>query len=107
MENKKLLKGAWPKNVVMGVSWLVPAFAVVAFILDYQTLDLDEKRTFVSIFITFAAAYVFAALSVLILPAIVAIAACVFSIIAAVKAFMGEDYKVPVAYALASKIIKD
>ena len=107
MEDKRLLKSAMPKNVVMGLAWLVPAFGIVAFILDYQTLDLEEKRAFVSIFVTCVVAYICAALTVLIIPAIIALAACVFAIIATIKAFMGEDYKVPGVYNIASMIIKE
>ena len=107
MENKKLLKGAMPKNVVMGLSWLVVPFAIVAFILDFQTLDLEEKRAFVTIFVVDALAMICSALSVLILPAILALVLGILAIIAMIKAFMGQTFNVPVAYAIACKIIKE
>ena len=107
MENKKLLKGALPKNVVMGLAWLFPVFGIVAFALDYPTLDLEEKRAFVSIFVTCVVAYICAALTALIIPAIIAIIVAVLSIIATIKAFMGETYNIPVVYGIACKIIKE
>lgn len=106
MENKKLLRGAWPKNVVMGVSWLIPVFGIVAFILDFNTLDYEEKKDFVTIFVSDAIILICTFVSWLVLPAILEIVVFVFMVIAAIKAFKGESYKIPVLSDLAAKFVK-
>ena len=101
METKKLLAGNLNKNITMGLAWLIPIFAIVAFIIDFKTLDVEEKRAFVSIFACCVIA------GVLSLTIIVPIVVCVFVIIAAIKAFMGDySFKVPGAYHIAAAIIK-
>ena len=101
METKKLLAGNLNKNITMGLAWLIPIFAIVAFIIDFKTLDVEEKRAYVSIF---ACCIVSGVLAITI---IVPIVVCVFVIIAAIKAFMGDySFKVPGAYHIAAAIIK-
>ncbi len=94
--DKKYLKGNLNKNIAFGIAWLVPVFAIVFFILDRETLTREEKVTLVTIF----ACAVFACIP------LVNIVAMIFVIIAAIKAFMGQDYTVPVASKIAEKIIK-
>jgi len=103
MENKKLLGGNLDKNIVMGLSWIPgigTIFAIIAFIIDFKTLDLDEKREFVSIFVCAAVSMVLG------ITMIVPFVVFVFQIIALVNAFMGKTFKVPGAYHLAAAIIK-
>lgn len=103
---KKLLGGNMDKKLVMGLSWLIPVFflgpifGLVAFIMDFKVLDVEEKREFVSIFVCAVVAMVLG------FTFIVPIAVAVFAIIAAVNAFQGKSFKVPGAYHLAAAIIK-
>ena len=104
METKKLLGGKLDKNITMGISWLIPIFAIVACIIDFKDLDVEEKRAFVSIFACCAIAFVCACT---IIGSVVSLAVSVFMIIAAIKAFMGDySFKVPGAYQIAAAIIK-
>ena len=100
---KKLLNGSMDKKIVMGLSW-IPCigwmFGLVAFILDLKTLDVEEKREFVSIFVCAAVSIVLG------ITIIVPVVVSVFMIIAAINAFMGKTFKVPGAYHLAAAIIK-
>jgi uncharacterized membrane protein len=100
MEKKKLLNGSLDKNIVMGLSWLVPLFALIAFIIDFKTLDVEEKRQFVSIFACLVISWV------LVITIVGPFVVLVFEIIAMIKAFMGQDFKVPGAYHIAAAIIK-
>lgn len=100
MEAKKLLGGKVNKNIVMGLSWLIPIFGVIAFIIDFKNLDVEEKREFVSIFVCAVV------VAVLAISVIVPIVVFVFMVIAAINAFMGKTFKVPGAYHLAAAIIK-
>lgn len=100
MENKKLLGGKLNKNIVMGLSWLCWIFALIAFLIDFKTLDVEEKREFVSILICAVVGMVLG------ISVIVPLVVLVFVIIAAVNAFMGKSFKVPGAYHLAAVIIK-
>lgn len=100
MENKKLLGGKLDKNIVMGLSWICWIFALIAFLIDFKTLDLEEKREFVSIFICVAVSIVLG------ISVLVPIVILVFAVIAAINAFMGKSFKVPGAYHLAAAIIK-
>ncbi|MBQ8850427.1 MAG: hypothetical protein IJ011_08870 [Clostridia bacterium] len=97
---KKLLGGNVSKNIVMGFSWLFWIFGLIAFIIDFKTLDVEEKREFVSLLICAAVGIVFG------ISVIVPIVVFVFAVIAAVNAFMGKTFKVPGAYHLAAVIIK-
>ena len=103
METKKLLGGKLDKNIVMGLSWLVWIFGLVAFIIDFKELDVEEKREFVSIFVCVAVATI---LACTVIGAVVSVVIGVFMIIALVNAFMGKSFKVPGAYHLAAAIIK-
>ena len=100
---KKLLNGSMDKKIVMGLSW-IPCigwiFALVVFILDLKTLDVEEKREFVSIFVCTAVAMLLG------FTVIVPIAVAVFEIIALINAFQGKTFQVPGAYHLAAAIIK-
>ena len=100
---KKLLNGNMDKNVAMGLSW-IPfigwMFALVVFILDLKTLDVEEKREFVSIFVCTAVAMLLG------FTVIVPIAVTVIEVIALINAFQGKTFRVPGAYHLAAAIIK-
>ena len=103
MENKKLLNGSLDKNVAMGLSW-IPfigwIFALIVFIVDFKTLDVEEKRTLVSVFVCTLVG------GILGITFIVPVVVAIFSIIACIKAFMGQTFNVPGAYHLAAAIIK-
>ena len=104
METKKLLAGNLNKNITMGLAWLIPIFAIVAFIIDFKTLDVEEKRAYVSIF---ACCVIAGVLACTIIGIVVSLVVSVFMIIAAIKAFMGDySFKVPGAYHIAAAIIK-
>ena len=103
MENKKLLNGSLDKNIVMGISWLVWIFGLVVFIIDFKTLDLEEKREFVSIF---TAIVIGTVLCFTIIGSLVSAVIAVFIIIKAIKSFMGKDFKIPVISKIAAAIIK-
>ena len=99
---KKLFGGNINKNIVMGLSWIpfLWLLGLIAFIVDFKTLDVEEKREFVSIFVCVAVSIVLAI--TIIVPFVVGI----LMVIAAIMAFMGKTFKVPVAYQIASAIIK-
>lgn len=92
--NNKYLKGNLDKNIAFCLSWLLPIFAIILFVLDKETLTREEKTTLLTIFVCAVAC---------IIP-IAGIIAWVFMIIAAIKAFKNEDYKVPYAPILAEKL---
>ena len=100
---KKMLNGNLDKNIVMGLSWLLPIFGLVAFIVDFKTLDLEEKREFVSIFVCCVIATV---LACTILLSFVSAVIGVCMIVSAILAFMSKGFKIPVAYHIAAAIIK-
>lgn len=99
---KKLFGGNINKNIVMGLSWIpfLWLLGLIAFIVDFKTLDVEEKREFVSIFVCAAVSIVLG------ITIIVPVVVSVFMIIAAINAFMGKTFKVPGAYHLAAAIIK-
>ena len=84
------------KNITFGLSWLFPVFAIILFVLANETLTREEKRTFVTIFVCTAACAI----------PILGIVSAVFMIIAAVKAFMNQEYEVPFAPKIADKFLK-
>lgn len=100
---KKFFNNSLAKNIAFGLAWLFWPVAVVMHIIDKDVLDLDEKRTLVSIYVCMVASMV---LAFTIVGSIVSLVISVFMIIAAIKAFMGQDFKVPLAYTLAEKIVK-
>ena len=97
---KKLLKGALDKKIVVGLGWLIPVVALVSLIIDFKELDVEEKRTFVSVLVACVIA------GVLGITIIVPAAVFVCAVIAAINAFMGKTFKVPGAYQIAAAIIK-
>ena len=99
---KKLFGGNINKKIVMGLSWIpfLWLLGLIAFIVDFKTLDVEEKREFVSIFVCAAVSIVLG------ITIIVPVVVSVFMIIAAINAFMGKTFKVPGAYHLAAAIIK-
>lgn len=97
---KKYFGGKLDKNVAFGLSWL-PAIgwilAIVEFILDKDTLDVEEKRELVSVFVVTVAACILGVLAPLWF---------VLFVVKAIMSFMGKEFKVPGAYHLAAAIIK-
>ena len=94
--DKKYLNGKLEKNIAFGLSWLLWPFALVMLILDKETLTREEKVTIVSVFVCSVACYI----------PIVGLVSAIFMIIAMIKAFMGQDYQVPLASKLAEKFVK-
>ena len=97
---KKYFGGKLDKNIAFGLSWL-PAIgwilAIVEFILDKDTLDVEEKRELVSVFVVTVAACILGVLAPLWF---------VLFVVKAIMSFMGKEFKVPGAYHLAAAIIK-
>ena len=94
---KKYFGGKLDKNVAFGLAWLPfwigAIIGIIMFILDKDTLDLEEKRELVSMFVVSVVATPFGILWIL-------------SIVKAIMSFMGKEFKVPGAYHLAAAIIK-
>ena len=96
MEKKVAFGLIWLLQAIFGIGWIVAIIVLVA----EKTIDIEEKREMVSVI-------VLAALSaILSLTFIVPLVACIFAIIACVKAFQGGSWKVPAAYQIAAAIIK-
>ena len=94
---KKYFGGKLDKNVAFGLAWLPcwigAIIGIIMFILDKDTLDLEEKRELVSMFVVSVVATPFGIFWIL-------------SIVKAIMSFMGKEFKVPGAYHLAAAIIK-
>ncbi len=104
METKKLLGGSLNKNIVMGLSYIIPLFGIIAFIIDFKTLDVEEKRDFVTIIVACVIATVVAfTLIGMLLSGVIG----VLMIVAGIMAFMGKSFKIPGAYHIAKAIIKE
>lgn len=97
---KKYLAGKLDKNIAFGLSWLIPIFGIIEFIIDKDVLDLEEKRDLVSMFVLFIADIVLS------FTVIVPLVALVLAIIKIIMSFMGKEFKVPGAYHIAAAIIK-
>lgn len=97
---KKYFGGNMEKNVAYGLCWLPFIgwiISLVMFIMDKDTLDLDEKRELVSIFICAILGYI-PVLGTVIL---------VVTIIKCIMAFLSKpSFQVPGAYHIAAAIIK-
>ena len=94
---KKYFGGKLDKNVAFGLAWLPfwigAIIGIVLFILDKDTLDVEEKRELVSMFVVSVVAFF--------LPIF-----WILNIVKAIMFFMGKEFKVPGAYHLAAAIIK-
>ena len=99
---KKYFGGNVEKNVGYGLAWLFGWIgSLIMFIMDKDTLDLEEKRMLVSVFVLNIAMVVLSFTGIA-----VAIGAVVL-IVNAILAFVGkEPFKVPGAYHIAAAIIK-
>ena len=107
MEEKKFLNGTLTKKVTFGLIWLLQAItglgwilALVVFLMDKDTLDLEEKRELVACFVCAIAG------AVLSFTFLVPIYITVCAVIACVKAFTGSTFNIPGAYHIAKAIIK-
>ena len=100
---KKYFGGNMEKNVAFGLSW-IPfigwIFALILFIMDKDTLDLEEKRELVSVFVCTVVGIISSV--IVIGPFLIA----VLSLVNAIMTFIGKGFKVPGAYHLAAAIIK-
>lgn len=105
---KKYLKGNLDRNLAFGLSWALQTLfywgwiaAIVLFIVDKETLDLEDRRELVSMIICAAAAVILS------LTLLVPLYIWICQIIAAIKAFMGESFQIPGVYQIAAAIIKE
>jgi hypothetical protein len=99
---KKYFGGNLDKNVGFGLAWLFAWIsALIMFIMDKDTLDLEEKRELVSIFVCSVAAVVLS------FTGIVPVAISIVCLVNAILGFVGKGtFKVPGAYHIAAAIIK-
>ena len=99
---KKYFGGNVAKNVGYGLAWLFGWIgSLIMFIMDKDTLDLEEKRMLVSVFVLAVA------MVVLSVTVIVPFVGGVVMLINAILSFVGkEPFKVPGAYHIAAAIIK-
>ena len=99
---KKYLAGNLDKNVAFGLAWLLNYVgALILLIVDWNTLDVEEKRELVMIVET--PIVVFALFWTIIVPAAMAVV-CILNII---FAFIGKPIiKIPGLYQIAAAIIK-
>ena len=101
---KKYLAGKLDKNIVFGLSWLIPIFGIIEFIIDKDVLDLEEKRDLVSMFVTVVAIIVLTIIPVI--GWLCELVVAVLWIIKIIMSFVGKEFKIPGAYHIASAIIK-
>lgn len=101
---KKYFGGNMEKNIAYGLCWLPFIgwiISLVMFIMDKDTLDLEEKRELVSIFVCSVAAVVLS------FTGIVPVAISIVCLVNAILGFVGKGtFKVPGAYHIAAAIIK-
>ena len=94
------------ENRFWGVSAILPFILLIIDILWWNKLSKEEQRQSLSVMIAFAMICVLGIIPLI--GWILAIIMLVFYIIAIVKFFKGNiDHKIPVASAIAAKIIKD
>ena len=94
------------ENRFWGVSAILPFILLIIDILWWNELSKEEQRQSLSVMIAFAMICVLGIIPLI--GWILAIIMLVFYIIAIVKFFKGNiDHKIPVASAIAAKIIKD
>ena len=99
---KKYGGGKLDKNVAWGLAWLLNwVGALITFILDKDTLTVEEKRELVTIIETPIV------VCLLFWTIIVPVAMAVLCILNAIFAFMGKNtIKIPGLYHIAAAIIK-
>lgn len=94
------------ENRFWGVSAILPFILLIIDILWWNKLSKEEQRQSLSVMIAFAMICVLGIIPLI--GWILAIIMLVFYIIAIVKFFKGNiDHKIPVASAIAAKIVKD
>ena len=119
MEQKKLL--GMPTNVAFGLTWLCFIFGIVLLAIEHEKMEREEKLEVVSCFvlvgfdiiISVVIAILGAILSLVELQVIANVISIVVSlaffalfIVKMILAFMGKEWKVPVAYSMAEKFVK-
>ncbi len=119
----KVLGGSLEKKLFYGLSWILALFFptisivlnIIVLITDKDKLTLEDKRNSVSIFVMQAFGIICGL--VMIIPIIGWVIGCIallvwavfatiFCIIAAIKAFNKEEYKIPLVYPIASSFVK-
>lgn len=118
MEEKKFL--GMPKNVCLGLGWLLFPFAIVALAMEHEKMNREDKKQFVSIFVAMG---VFLCLITIttIVQTILSVADVhinwVFtlinllawvglSLLPMIFAFLNENFHCPIAFDLADKFVK-
>ena len=105
MDEKKYLNGNLTKNIAFGLCWLPMIGWIIAlfvFIVDKDTLDLEEKRDLVSIF----ACHVIGAIAGAVSVGFLGFAVEIVVLVRCIMAFLGKSFQVPGAYHIAKAIIK-
>ena len=111
MEEKTFI-GMKP-SVVFGLTWILFPFGIVALAVDHKKMTKNDKQQIVSAFVMSIIDSVLTAstngnvwwFDLIGLP--IYIVAFVFWLISMIKAFKGEDYHCPIAWALAGTFLKD
>lgn len=122
MEEKTFI-GMKP-SVVFGLTWILFPFGIVALAVDHAKMTKNDKQQIVSAFVFDGLLTIFSIVMSIIDSVLTAttngnvwwfdliglpiyIVAFVFWLISMIKAFKGDDYHCPIAWALAGAFLKD
>ena len=112
MEEKKYL--GMPRNVNFGLTWLCFIFGIVLLAIEHEKMDKEDKLEIVSCFCAAGILYtlgivfsiVFGILGIGWLGGIIFTVFEILFIVKMILAFLGKEWKVPLAYQLAEKFVK-
>lgn len=112
MEEKKYL--GMPRNVNFGLTWLCFIFGIVLLAIEHEKMDREDKVEVVSCFVfmgfyiivTTICSIVFGLLELGWITTIIGLVLYVIAIVKMILAFVGKEWKLPVAYQMAEKFVK-
>ena len=97
MDKKTAAGVTWLIQTVLGLGWIL---SIIALVTAKDELNLEEKRDYVSVVVVAALCMVLG------WTFIIPVVGFVFSLIACIKAFKGEQWQIPGVYQLASLFVK-
>lgn len=113
MEEKKYL--GMPRNVNFGLTWLCFIFGIVLLAIEHEKMDREDKVEVVSCFVFFGFYIIVTTICSILfniilelswISAIIGLALWVIALVKMILAFVGKEWKLPVAYQLAEKFVK-
>ena len=112
MEEKKYL--GMPTNVCFGLTWLCFIFGIVLLAIEHEKMEREDKVEVVSCFVFFGfwiivstiCSIVFGLLELSWIGSIIMLGLWVIALVKMILAFMGKEFKLPVAYQIAEGFVK-